>query len=543
MHRVVPLGLDRILMISGTEWVPSSRALEGSTEFGAARFLPPTGHRYEYTYLAADLFTDEIIAELPLNSVTFSWSRNAPGELSGTLPAPIFPRVRDYMRATRPARTAIYVLRDGYPIWGGIIWKRSLGSETREVQIEADTFDSYMYHRILDQDIYFVRDVYGCGERPSNVSEADWAKRKCIEGTEQTDIFRFLWRHMSGTLEEDPVWGPLVSNAKDRANLNANIGVVLSPTPVATKKRGRYFKKWDFKTYGEHVEALAGLSNGFDWCSLVAPAPEDAMTPSGIQRLITFGYPHLGRPYLETGFIWEYPGAMINYSWDADADKAITRAIIQGQGEGDLAAVADTFNEVAIRNLGYPLLDGTYAHSSVPSLTTLYAHAGKYLRAYEPPVGTFTMTIHPNLPPTLWYGSDEHYFIGDEIGLKIDDDMFNWSEVRARDMTLRIKSISVTPNDEGLESVQPEVEIVSRDVAIIDEEESEDDEVPDTWTGPAITPLPDGEITIQRGDGTERTVMSRSMVGTIWAQGQDLIYDPTAEIDDEIGTGWVRSRP
>lgn len=487
--------------------VDEAQPYEGSSEWAQnlGRRLPPDGRRHEYVYIACTLFGDVPIAELPLRGVTFSWSRNKPGTFSAEMPVPVFSRVRDYMTGTTPGRTVIYVFRDGIPIWGGIIWKRSFSSNSRMVQLEGDTFDSYMYHRILDQDLFFLRDPNGTP----------------IEGTDQIDMFRLLWQHMSGQWSE----GPAFSNGNQALpyRKNADIGVVLSKYPNNTVKRGRTFAKWDFRTYGEHAEELAGLRDGFEWYATVRQAPEGSTSLTGVERRIEFAYPKFGRSFLETGFIWEYPANMLSYTWASDADKSATAAYILGSGEGELRAYTVQYNHQRLDE-GWPLLDVSYTHSTVVRQETLISHAAKYLRAFDPPVGEFTMTIHPDMPPTFGPPGTEQYFLGDEIGIKIDDEIFAGSDIRPEDLFVRIEGMQVSPNDDGLEDVQPEISINSRNPYIGPDEEEQNDLTPDDWT-PA-EPVDTGDIT---GDsGGQRLRMS--------GRWEPLAYDG--------GTGgWGGSRP
>jgi hypothetical protein len=452
------------------------------------RRLPLDGRRHEYVYVACDLFTDVPIAELPLRNVQFSWSIKKPGTFSADLPVPVFSRVRDYMTATTPGRSVVYVFRDGVPIWGGILWKRTLSSGERVVKIEGDTFDSYMYHRILDQDLMFIRDM---------------TKNPPIEGTDQIDMFRVLWDHMSGNRSE--YLGGMLGTAQLPPRPNSDIHVLLSPTPRNTVKRGRSFMKWDFRTYGEHLETLAGLKDGFEWYATVAQAPEGSTSISGVDRRIEFAWPRFGRPFLETGFIWEFPANMLSYSWTADADKSATAAYVLGAGEGDLRAYAVLYNQQRL-NEGWPLIDVAYTHSTVSSKATMESHAAKYLRAFDPPVGEFDLTVHPDLPPTFGPPGTEQYFMGDEIGIKIEDDIFAGSDVRPEDLYVVIGGITVTPNDDGIEDVKPEITINSRNPYIGPDEE--DQSVEETTPTPEVDTGSDSEGLryLRTSDGTHRAV-------------------------------------
>jgi len=456
-------GMDSLTPTYGYD--PATRAPEDSTGQRIDPYRPsmaPVSTRHEYTYVATTLLEDLPLTDLPLRDVEFSWALNHPGTFSAHLQVPVFSRAQDYLHATRPGRTAIYVFRDGVPIWGGIIWKRSMSSEDRVIKLEGDTFDSYAYHRVLDQTLRFERVI-----------------EEGIMGTDQINMFRILWAHMSGD------WAGVKQAMRDVAvpfRKNADIRVVMPPTPNVTVFRGKQFNHWDFPTYGQLMENLAGLKNGFQWYAGVQPAPETNSSISGVQRRIEFGFPMVGRPFAETGFIWEYPANMLSYMWTDDADKAATRAFILGEGEGELKSTATELNQQRIDE-GWPMLDVAYSHTTVVRKDTLLAHAAKYLRAFDPPVGSFDLTVHPDLPPTFGPPNAQHYFLGDEIAIKVDDEIWAMADVRVEDLLVVVKGIHVKPNDEGMEDVKPEVEIKARNTYIGPEDEDDSDSASEPGNG------------------------------------------------------------
>lgn len=416
------------------------------------------GQRREFQYLFTDLLSGAIIAELPMTDVQLSWQVRKPGQLSGTIPVPLPQRGRDFFASTQPGKVGIYVIREGVPIWGGIIWKRSFGSDSRQIKIEADTWDSLMYHRILDQEWLFIRDI----------ANPDVSKR--TEGVEQIEIFRQMWKYMAG---------------ERNSNLRVALGQQTSPV-----RRGALFKKWDFKTYGEHLEAFASLSNGFEWVSSVGVDPYGAL-----ERRIDFAHPRFGRPWLDSRLVWEYPGPLVSYDISTDSDKAATVAFILGKGDGDLRTFVRKENTAPL-NQGYIRMDEQYQHNTVYDSDILSSHANKYLRAYRPPVTGMSIRTHPRL-----VGGGGDYFLGDIVRLVIDDDFFRLAELPDEDMFVRITGISLSPGgSDGLESIEPAIEVVARTLEIIDQEEIDGDLVPDDWQGPAIEepdvepePTPPGE--------------------------------------------------
>ena len=50
---------------------------------------------------------------------------------------------------TMPGKTAVYVVRDGICIWGGMIWSREYTLVNRTLSINASEFTSYLQHRVV----------------------------------------------------------------------------------------------------------------------------------------------------------------------------------------------------------------------------------------------------------------------------------------------------------------------------------------------------------------------------------------------------------
>jgi len=101
----------------------------------------------EYKYFTTDILTNEVLAEIPFRGVSFERSIKAAGTFSGTIPVIEETAHMNLYESTMPGKTAIYVVRDGECIWGGIIWNRSYNVVNRELNISASEFTSYFYHR------------------------------------------------------------------------------------------------------------------------------------------------------------------------------------------------------------------------------------------------------------------------------------------------------------------------------------------------------------------------------------------------------------
>lgn len=100
-----------------------------------------------YRYFTADLLTNEILAEIPLRGVSFERALKAAGKLSGKIPITQETDSMDLYNSTMPGNTAIYVVRNGVCVWGGIIWSRDYQFSSKDLTISASEFTSYLYHR------------------------------------------------------------------------------------------------------------------------------------------------------------------------------------------------------------------------------------------------------------------------------------------------------------------------------------------------------------------------------------------------------------
>ena len=101
----------------------------------------------EYRYFTTDLLTNQVLAEIPFRGVSFERSIKAAGSFSGTIPVIPDTSSMNLYDSTMPGKTALYIVRDGVCIWGGIIWNRSYDVVARSLSVSASEFTSYFHHR------------------------------------------------------------------------------------------------------------------------------------------------------------------------------------------------------------------------------------------------------------------------------------------------------------------------------------------------------------------------------------------------------------
>lgn len=346
-----------------------------------------------YRYLFADLRTNKVLAELPLRTPHFELGLPRAGSFSATLPlGDSRIAARDPISATVPARTAVYVDRDGVLLWGGIIWTRRYRTSSKTLELAGAEFRSYFDHRQIIATTGFA-------------------------ATDQLTIARSL-----------------VSAAQ--AYTGGDIGITLG-AEASGVLRDRTYNGYELKNVGEALTQLSEVENGFDFTVEVAYVND---TPTKTLRL---GYPRRGRRAPESGWLFDYPGNITDYEWPEDGTGMATTRRATGAGDQQgmlIAAAADS----SLIDAGYPLLEASRAYGDVIIQTTLQAHANADLAATKQVLTIPTVTVRADLDPMI--GT---YIVGDDCRLRITDERFP----AGIDGFHRIVNIAVDPQDNGPEKV------------------------------------------------------------------------------------------
>lgn len=114
-----------------------------------------------YRYFLTDLLSNEVISEVPFSGVSFERANRRAGEFSGTIPFIQATKGLNLYEATMPGRTGLYVMRNNVCVWGGIVWARSYDVESKELEVSASEFTSYLYHRNVWQTIQYGSNFIG----------------------------------------------------------------------------------------------------------------------------------------------------------------------------------------------------------------------------------------------------------------------------------------------------------------------------------------------------------------------------------------------
>jgi len=114
-----------------------------------------------YRYFLVDLLTNEVIAEVPFQGVSYERVLRKAGGFSGSIPVIAATQNLDLYEVTMPGRTAVYVMRNDVVVWGGIIWARKYQQQSKTLQIDASEFTSYLYHRHIWQTLVYGSEYIG----------------------------------------------------------------------------------------------------------------------------------------------------------------------------------------------------------------------------------------------------------------------------------------------------------------------------------------------------------------------------------------------
>lgn len=101
----------------------------------------------EYRYYAVDLLGNYTLAEIPFRGVSWGRALKGAGSFSGKIPVIEATESLSLYDSTMPGKTAIFVVRNGVCVWGGIIWSREYDAASKDLSVSASEFTSYFHHR------------------------------------------------------------------------------------------------------------------------------------------------------------------------------------------------------------------------------------------------------------------------------------------------------------------------------------------------------------------------------------------------------------
>lgn len=368
--------------------------------------------QHTYTYLFCDLRTDALLAELPMSAVSYSFELNGIGKLTGTIPYNSETLPLDPETASTPARTAVYVDRDGVIVWGGIVWTRQ--DVTGGKQIQAAEFFSYYQHRYvkktLSNDTSLLVD-------PSFVQ--DGGQRI------YTDQKWLTWS--------------LMRYARDQPGGHILIDInALSGDPHGIDRPATTYFGYERPEIYKAISELASADDGFDFGIEVGwTTAANNEAPVRYRRAKTW-FPRRGRPAAESGLVFSKGGgygSILSYDWPEDGTSLVTEMSGLGGGSGE-AKVIRTAVAQDMLDAGWPLLEGVATYDGVIDGGQVQGLTNADLEAASGSQVMPTFEVSADADPA--FGS---YSVGDEALFVIDPEP---QSPNGRQGTLRIASIENT---------------------------------------------------------------------------------------------------
>ncbi|MFE7609255.1 hypothetical protein [Streptomyces celluloflavus] len=347
-----------------------------------------------YRALLCDLRTDQVIDALPAEQVRFEEHIGKTGTASLSIPVTGPAMAARARAAVTPARTAVWIERDGDIWWGGIVWTATITPPSRSgpgaMEVQASTFDSYLSARILTD---------------------GWEG----EGVDQFDIARQLVDYTQRTPGGD-------------------IGIMLDWAQTSGVLRDRAYSRYDLHYVRDLLDQLARVEGGFEWRIRAYRASQGRRTKE-LQ---------LGHRVIRTGrteIVLDRPGAVLDYELPVDGTVRATHWISRGatinrdQSTDSYPLMSALFEVKNALAQGWPRLDGSSDYTTVEQQATLDAHAKADL------MQAWTSTQAPRVTVMLDGTGLSPHLLGATVRLRIVDE---WHPA-GHDQRYRLIGMSVSP--------------------------------------------------------------------------------------------------
>lgn len=288
-----------------------------------------------YRYLVTDVLTGAVTAELPLSGVSFGRQLNGSGQASGTLKLSD-PRVQRAFSetGTQPGRSALYVLYNGDPLWGGVIWSRKYAVKDETIALGATEWFSALMRRKVRADL-------------------TWTAETPLE----------------------TVVGDVVAHAQTETNGAFGMTVAGTTGIVAQGRIARTDHKWA----GDAITDLLKAAGGVDY-QVDAEYSGTALVPT-----LRLGHPSLGRTLAACNLT---VAEALEGSWDEDASKWATHAYVYTTTATGYSSLTEELVNTTSLAGGYPRWD-TELSSDAKTKEKLQDDAARHLTA-RTPLGALT---------------------------------------------------------------------------------------------------------------------------------------------------------
>lgn len=357
-----------------------------------------------YSYTIHDLLTNTMLCEIPLTGVRYNKKLCDSGQMSGTYTLDLAGNanrpVKDPYDVTTPCRRCIYVWRDEVPQWGGIIWTRRYDSDSRQIQIAAGDWWSYLDHRKLLPVLTFpVNPTFDVAKAVVSYSATD-------QNTIARNLITLAQSHTGG-----------------------NLNIVNSNTLLSSISRDRTYYGYSNQDIGAALRELASVINGPDMMFDVGAIDANG-NPT---RVFRQGTPHLGQQ--GSPWVWESGGNLVSYVWPSDGTRFASRVFAAGTGTAEGTPIAVT-EDSSIYASGYPLIEVENTYTTTTGATDLQAHSDADQIAARLPVALPVLSVRGNMAPAVG-----EWGLGDDARVLIQDDFF----ANGIDTNMRIVAADIMP--------------------------------------------------------------------------------------------------
>jgi hypothetical protein len=353
-----------------------------------------------YTYLLADLKSGDIMEELPLTSVTFGqklngsagFSASAPMQTGHITPGQLvhgFSWDKMQRANIKPGARLIHVLRDGKPMYSGLLNKAVANPMARTMTLSGSDHLSYLARRRLDTTQTFT-------------------------AADQFQIVRDLVDEM-----QKNTYGDL------------GIQVTAGSSGVTRTRTFEGAERWRF---GDAVHDLATKNDGFEYAMRVAGS-----VAAGIVPTLTLGN-QLG--VTNANWVLQLGKNVETMVYTESAEGMANTYTVLGNGNGDERPLFTANNPGSLNT--YPQFDEVRNSESNDTETeNIRGEAYGYLAAFQTPVQTAEIQIKAD-DPDIKFGAVN---VGDSVRLIAS---YGWLEF---DQMYRIMSMGVNIDENGRENV------------------------------------------------------------------------------------------
>jgi hypothetical protein len=373
-----------------------------------------------YTYLATDLKSNRALGELhPTgDGLTFDVQFNQPGNFSCNIGLDDSAVSNEFIiGATHPAKTAIWAYRDNKIVWGGILWTRVYQASSRQLQLTAQTFDTYAARRYPRS--WLVNDTRHYNEN-------------------QCRIINNLWTQMQGVKHGNIQVHPQREDDFPRNDVQRKIDV-----------RGTDMSQ----TVADVIQTILDFNTGPDY---VIEWEEDGFgmpkkrlrVGNNIGRYVTTI--NIGGETGQPSLVADYPeGSILDYTYTENGGSGANKwYVVGGQKlapatkthQKKMTTVIGSAQNLKILDAGWPLLEMTSSRSKIKVNEALNDIAENKLKHHPTPeIVHATDLAGFDLPE---FGT---YKLGDHWAVHIVDPRFP----NGVTYTKRVIGWSVTPTDTG----------------------------------------------------------------------------------------------